>query len=291
MKTGIHYSNFTMPGGAEATATTLAAAARAADQGGLAKFTVMDHFFQIEQVGPPTDPMHDAYTTLGFVAAVTERIQLGVLATGVTYRHPGLLAKITTTLDVLSQGRAFLGIGAAWYEREHLGLGVAFPPLKVRFELLEEALQICLQMWSEDNGPFAGEHYQLAETMCVPQPIQSPRPPIMVAGSGERKTLRIVAQYADACNLFGTGVDEVKHKLDVLRGHCETLGTDYDAIEKTMLGRFDPLGDTDAFLAEMERYAAIGVDHVHFSAPPPDPAAWITEYAEKVVPRLSEIGA
>ena len=213
-----------------------------------------------------------------------------MLATGVTYRHPGLLAKAVTTLDVLSQGRAFLGIGAAWYEREHLGLGVAFPPLGVRFELLEEALQICNQMWSDDNGPYQGEHYQLAETLCVPQPIQSPRPPIMVAGSGERKTLRLVAQYAEACNLFGTSVDEVKHKLDVLRGHCETLGTDYDAIEKTMLGRFDPMSDTDAFLTEMERYAAIGVDHVHFSAPPPDPAAWVGEFAEKVVPRLSEIG-
>jgi F420-dependent oxidoreductase-like protein len=290
MKTGIHYSNFTMPGGAEATARTLAATAKAADEGGLAKFTVMDHFFQIEQVGPPTDPMHEAYTTLGFVAGATERIQLGVLATGVTYRHPGLLAQTVTTLDVLSEGRAFLGIGAAWYEREHLGLGAPFPALGVRFELLEEALQIAMQMWSDDNGPFEGDHYKLAETLCVPQPIQRPRPPIMVAGSGERKTLRLVALYADACNLFGTSVEDVQHKLEVLRGHCDNESRDYDAIEKTMLGRFDPLGDTDAFLAEMERYAAIGVDHVHFSAPAPDPAGWVAEYAEKVVPRLSEIG-
>lgn len=176
MKLGIHFTNFSLPGTPDSLASTLAATARAAEDGGVATFTLMDHWFQMETLGGPPEPMLEGYTSLGFVAARTQRMTLGLLVTGVTYRHPGLLAKIVTTLDVLSGGRAQLGIGAAWYEREHDGLGVPFPPVSERFERLEETLQICRQMWSEDGGPFEGRHYQLAETVCSPQPIQQPGP-------------------------------------------------------------------------------------------------------------------
>jgi F420-dependent oxidoreductase-like protein len=172
----------------------------------------------MEQRAPATDPMLEGYTSLGFIAAHTKRLKLGLLVTGVTYRYPGLLAKTVATLDVLSEGRAFLGIGAAWYEREHLALGVPYPPISTRFEMLEEAIQICEQMWSDDEGPYNGKHYQLAETICRPRPIQAPRPPILIGGSGEQKTLRLVAQYADACNLFDLGEDVIAHKLEARPG-------------------------------------------------------------------------
>ena len=200
-------------------------------------------------MAPAADPMLEGYTTLGFLAGQTERMRLGLLVTGVTYRHPGLLAKIVTTLDVLSGGRAQLGIGAAWYEREHLGLGVPFPPLAERFERLEETLQICLQMWSDDDGPYDGKHYQLAETICSPPPDQLAPSPILIGGSGERKTLRLVARYADACNLFASSPDEVAHKLDVLARHCEAEGRDPATIERTILAMSNPLDDPDGFVA------------------------------------------
>jgi alkanesulfonate monooxygenase SsuD/methylene tetrahydromethanopterin reductase-like flavin-dependent oxidoreductase (luciferase family) len=199
------------------------------------------------------------------------------------------LAKIVTTLDILSGGRAQLGIGAAWYEREHKGLGVPFPPVSERFERLEETLQICHQMWSDDDGPFQGTHYQLAETICSPRPIQQPGPKILVGGSGERKTLRLVARYADACNLFAPDAAVVAHKLEVLARHCETEGRDPAAIQKTILGFHDPLTDVDAFLASMEEYAALGITLVEVMPLVPDPAAWVAQLGEQVVPRLREI--
>ena len=211
---------------------------------------------------------------------------LALLVTGVTYRHPGLLAKIVTTLDIVSGGRAQLGIGAAWYEREHLGLGVPFPPLSERFERLEEALQICHQMWSDDDGPYEGRYYQLAETICSPRPLQEPAPKILIGGSGEQKTLKLVARYADACNLFAADASVVAHKLDVLARHCEAEGRDLDSIQKTVLGP-NPLDDVDAFLSLMEVYAKLGVTLVEVMPPGPDPAAWVAELGEKVVPRLS----
>jgi F420-dependent oxidoreductase-like protein len=205
--------------------------------------------------------MLEAYATLSYLAARTSTVQLGALVTGVTYRHPGLLAKIATTLDVLSGGRATLGIGAAWYDREHAGLGVPYPSTKERFERLEEALQICLQMWDPaNNGPYEGKYYQLAETLCVPPPVSRPRPQIMIGGGGEKKTLRMVAQYGDACNLFTTlGTDGVSQKLDVLRGHCEAVGRDYDEIQKTVMAPLDPGPNgekVDDLLAEMRRRRA-----------------------------------
>jgi len=215
---------------------------------------------------------------------------LGLLVTGVTYRHPGLLAKIVTTLDVLSEGRAQLGIGAAWYEREHLGLGVPFPPLAERFERLEETLQICLQMWSDDSGPYAGRHYTLAETICSPRPISSPRPRVLIGGGGERKTLRLVARYADACNLFAISPAEIARKLEVLDRHCAAEGRDPASIDRTILAMSNPLDDVDRFLAQMEEYSALGVVTVELM-PVGDPIAYVTEVGERVVPALAPLGS
>jgi F420-dependent oxidoreductase-like protein len=290
MKLGIHFVNFNLPGGSGLLGPTLAATARAAEDGGCTTFTLMDHWFQMEQFATSQDPMLEGYTSLGFLAGQTQRMTLGLLVTGVTYRNPGLLAKIVTTLDVVSGGRAQLGIGAAWYEREHLGLGVPFPPLGERFERLEETLQICLQMWSDDDGPYEGAHYRLAETICAPPPVQQPRPRILVGGSGERKTLLLVARYADACNLFAPDPAVVAHKLEVLDRHCDAEGRDPSAIQRTILGFGDPLDDVDAFVASMEGYAKLGIDLVEVMPPGPDPADWASRLGESVVPRLAELG-
>jgi len=289
MQVGVHFMNFTLPGGAASLRGALGDTAVAADEAGVTWFTAMDHWFQMEHFATAHDPMLEGYSVLNFVAAKTERLRLGLLVTGVTYRHPGLLAKTVTTLDVLSGGRAFLGIGAAWYEREHRALGVPYPAVAERFERLEEALQICEQMWSDDEGPYEGKYYQLAETINVPQALQKPRPPILIGGGGEKKTLRLVAQYADACNLFGQSPEFVAQKLDVLRAHCDALGRDYDSIQKTIIGRVDPDGDISPFLSEMEQYAKLGVSLVEV-APLPEPVRFVTSLGEKVLPRLAQIG-
>src|SRR5580698_2241088 len=226
MRIGLQIPDFDGGGGSRQLGSRLAAVARAADDAGFDSIGVMDHFFQISMVGPPDHDMLEAYTTLGYLAACTSRARLLTLVTGVIYRHPGLLAKMVTTLDVLSGGRAWLGIGAAWNEEEAHGLDLFFPPMAERFERLEETLQICLQMWSDDEGPYEGKHYHLGRTLNSPQALTKPHPPILIGGSGEKKTLRLVAQYAQACNLF-YGPD-LAHKLDVLRGHCEAVGRDYD---------------------------------------------------------------
>ena len=237
MKLGLHIPDYTWPNGPAALGHDLTRVAQAAEEAGFDRVSVMDHFFQIRNVGPPEHDMLEAYTTLGFLAGQTTRVRLLTLVTGVVYRQPGLLGKILTTLDVLSAGRAMLGIGAAWNEEEARGLGLFFPPLAERFEHLEDALRICLQMWSDDDGPFTGTHARLERTLNSPRAISRPHPPILIGGSGERKTLRLVARYAQACNLFpGPDLD---HKLEVLRGHCETEGRDYDEIEKTVLYNFD----------------------------------------------------
>ncbi|MFJ6217100.1 LLM class F420-dependent oxidoreductase [Streptomyces sp. NPDC092296] len=290
MKLAIHFPNFTLPGEPQSLPAVLTATARAAEQGGCAAFTLMDHWFQMEARAPAQDPMLEGYTSLGFLAGRTERIKLGLLVTGVTYRHPGLLAKIVTTLDVLSGGRAVLGIGAAWYEREHRGLGVPFPPVAERFERLEEALQICRRMWSDDDGPYEGRHYRLAETICSPRPIQRPGPKILIGGSGERKTLRLVARYADACNLYADDPAVVAHKLDVLAGHCEAEGRDPATIARTIIwGSADASADVDAFLTGLEPYARLGIDQVWVSPPGPDPAGWVERLTEQAVPRLRDL--
>jgi F420-dependent oxidoreductase-like protein len=290
MNLGVHCANLTWPGGADALGTTLAGVARAADEGGVTTVTLMDHYFQMEHLGGPPEPMLEGYTSLGFLAGQTSRIELGLLVTGVTYRHPGLLAKIVTTLDVLSGGRAMLGLGAAWYEREHLAFGVPYPPTRERFERLEETLQIVQQAWG-DGGRYAGAHYTLEDLTLVPQPIQPGGPRIVVGGTGERKTLRLVAQYAAACNLFATSVDEVAYKLDVLRGHCDDVGRDYDEVGKTIVGTLNrPLDDVDGWLATMETYSDLGVTQVWVGPDPADPVGWTEQMCDRVLPRLAEIG-
>ncbi|GAA5148593.1 TIGR03560 family F420-dependent LLM class oxidoreductase [Nocardioides marinquilinus] len=292
MRLGLHYADFSHPDWATRLEERLVETARVADQGGVSLLTVMDHWFQMEQLGGPEQPMLEAYTTLGHLAAVTERVRLGALVTGVTYRHPALLAKQVTTLDRLSRGRALLGIGAAWHEREHVGLGVPFPSTSERFERLEEALQVCLRMWDDGAGgsePFEGSHYRVAEPLSVPAPYQRPHPPILVGGSGERKTLRLVARYAQACNLFGEGPEVVAHKLDVLRRHCDDAGTDYDAIEKTVIVTDDAVADPDGFLATAQAYAGLGVETLVTGPVGDDPVGWTTRLVETVVPRLEQV--
>ncbi len=288
MKLGLHYWNYSIPSDPAEIAATLSETARIADEAGFSGFSVMDHYFQMEHAGSAAEPMLEAYTTLGYVAARTERMTLGVLVTGVMYRHPGLLAKIVTTLDVLSGGRGRLGVGASWYEREQVGLGVPVVPVAERFERLEETLQICLQMWSDDNGPFNGRHYQLAETLCVPQPLSRPHPPILVGGGGEKKTLLLVARYADACNVFGSSPADVAGKLDVLRSHCEAEGRDYDRIEKTVLAVIPALADVDAFLAAAREYAALGVTELAVM-PDRHPVEFAEQIAERVLPGLADL--
>ncbi|KAA1429390.1 LLM class F420-dependent oxidoreductase [Nocardioides antri] len=289
MELGVHYANFSYPGWESGLTEQLVATARAAENGGAELFTVMDHWFQMENLGGPAAPMLEAYTTLAYVAAVTERIRLSALVTGGTYRHPGLLAKTVSTLDRLSGGRALLGIGAGWYEREHLGLGVPFPPTAERFERLEEILQICLQMWGDDDGAYEGKHFRLAETVSVPPPVAQPHPPVMIGGAGERKTLRFVAQYAQWCNIFGETPDAMKHKLAVLRRHCDDVGSDYDAIRKTMIIAADPLLEPDAFVTLMGEYAALGIELVTLMPHGDDPVAWTKQVCADVLPAMQQL--
>ena len=289
MELGIHFIDF-LPGDSTNLALTLLATATAAEDIGATMFTLADHFFQMEGVGRAEDPFLEGYTSLGFLAGRTTSITLALLVTGVTYRHPGVLAKTVTTLDVLSQGRSMFGIGAAWYEREHLALGVPYPPVRERFEMLEETLQICLQMWGDNDGPYNGTHYQLAETICEPQPIR--RPPILIGGGGEKKTLRLVAQYADVWNSTDSDPDVLKHKIDVLTRHCDTVGRDAAEIRKTVGLFADPFGDIDGYLKMLERYAELGIETINIGPMPgtPDPAGFVKRFGDELMPRVSGIG-
>jgi len=291
MELAVHFIDF-LPGDPAKLGPTLADAAKAAEQGGATLFTLADHFFQMENIWPAENPFLEGYTSLGFLAAQTTTIELSLLVTGVTYRYPGVLAKAVTTLDVLSQGRSMLGLGAAWYDREHAALGIPYPPLRERFEMLEETLQICQQMWSDNDGPYHGKHYQLAETICAPQPIR--RPPILIGGDGEKKTLRLVAQYADIWNSMGSEVDELKHKIDVLNRHCDTAGRDPAEIRKTSggLAMLDPFDDIDQYLKTVQRYADLGIETINVGPLPgnPDPVGYIRRLGDELVPRLAEIG-
>jgi F420-dependent oxidoreductase-like protein len=289
MELGIHFIDF-LPGDPANLAPTLLATATAAEDIGATMFTLADHFFQMEGVGRAEDPFLEGYTSLGFLAGRTTSITLALLVTGVTYRHPGVLAKTVTTLDVLSQGRSMFGIGAAWYEREHVALGVPYPPVRERFEMLEETLQICLQMWGANDGPYNGTHYQLAETICEPQPIR--RPPILIGGGGEKKTLRLVAQYADVWNSTDSDPDVLKHKIDVLTRHCDTVGRDAAEIRKTVGLFADPFGDIDGYLKMLERYAELGIETINIGPVPgtPDPAGFVKRFGDELMPRVSGIG-
>ena len=260
MKIGLQIPDFTWPGNPEQLSPTLATIARTADDAGFEHIMVMDHLFQIPMVGPVEHEMLEAYTTLGFLAANTSRARLGTLVTAATYRYAGMLAKIVTTLDVLSGGRAWLGIGAGWNEEECRGLGIPFPPLAERFEQLEETIRICLQMWTGDERPYDGKLNHLERPLSSPNALTKPHPPIMIGGSGEKKTLRLVAKYAQACNLFPS--PELRHKLDVLREHCEREGRNYDEIEKTAIYRFDvgPKGEkTGELIDQLGHLAELGI--------------------------------
>jgi F420-dependent oxidoreductase-like protein len=262
MKIGLHISDFTYPNGPAALADDLTRVVTAAEEAGFARVSVMDHVWQIAAHGPPEHDMLEAYTTLGYLAARTSRVDLLAWVTAATYRRPGMLAKLVSTLDVLSGGRAWLGVGAGWNAEEAAGLGLDLPPLAERFEHLEETLQICGRMWSGSEEPFHGRHHVLERPLNSPQPLR--RPPILIGGGGEKKTLRLVAQYAQACNLFN-GPD-LERKLDVLRGHCEAVGRPYEEIEKTVMFSLD-VGErgekVDAVRGELERLAKLGVQEVH----------------------------
>ena len=289
MKLGIHVPDFTWPGGAATLGPDFAKAVRAIDEGGFEYLSVMDHFFQIPNVGPVENDMLEAYTALGFVAAHTEHVKLLTLVTGVHYRQPGLLAKAVTTLDVLSGGRALLGIGAGWNEEESRGLGFPFPPLKERFEILEETLQYVLKMWSDDDSAFESKHINAERLLNVPQPLAKPRPPILIGGGGEKKTLRLVAKYGDACNLFND--ENLEHKLEVLRGHCETEGRDYAEITKTTTSFLD-IGEKgeklDEARADLHRQAALGIDAVILVIPGGPKLDVIELLATEVIPNLPQ---
>jgi F420-dependent oxidoreductase-like protein len=288
MHLDLHVSRFDWAGSPSGIGPGLAELSRTAESIGVRTLSFMDHWFQMEQMAPAEDPMLEGYTALGFVAGGTETLRLRLLVGGVTYRHPGLLAKTITTLDVVSGGRAELGIGAAWYEREHRGLGVPFPPLAQRFEMLEEAIQICLQMWSDDDGPFVGTRYQLEETLCRPAPVSQPRPRILIGGGGERKTLRLVAQYADACNFFGPP-DVVAHKIDVLRRHCDNLDRDINEIEVTALSVAGPDKSSDDIVRRAEEFARVGVSTVITGAVGDEPARLLETVFGPTVARLAEL--
>lgn len=289
MHLDLHIPRFDWVGDPADTGPRLADLARRAETIGVRTISFMDHYFQMERMAPAEDPMLEGYTSLGYLAGLTERVRLRLLVTGVTYRHPGILAKTVATLDVLSGGRAELGIGAAWYEREHRGLGVPFPSTAERFERLEEAIEICEQMWGDDDGPFHGRHYQLEETLCRPRPLSRPRPRILIGGGGERKTLRLVARYADACNLMGTP-DEVAHKVDVLRRHCQDIGRDPATVEVTALFRDLPSSPTvDDVVTRAEALAAVGVSTLVTAAPGGDPPGWLEDTFGPAMDRLGDI--
>lgn len=295
MRIGLHLTRFNWPEGDVAIGPRVAAIAKRAEEAGFAGLWPMDHFFQIPIGGRPVDEaMLEGYALLSFAAAVTEKLALGLLVTGVSYRHPGILVKTVTTLDVLSGGRAWLGIGAAWNEREHLGLGVPFPPLAERFERLEETLQIARQMWSGDVGPYEGRHYRLTETLCSPMPLSRPHPPILIGGGGERKTLRLVAQYGDACNLFDG--PELPHKLEVLQKWCTELGRPYEEIEKTVTiqlpvalhGGEGAVGPDEA-LERLGRLAELGVDQALVMVREPIELETIDVFGARIIPEVTRL--
>jgi F420-dependent oxidoreductase-like protein len=297
MRLGLQVPSFTYPNGQAELGDTFALIAQRAERAGFYSLWVMDHFFQIGFLGPAEKEMLEGWSTLAFAAGVTNRIKLGTMVTGVTYRHPGLLVKTATTLDVLSHGRAYFGIGAAWNEQEHKGLGVPFPPLAERFERLEETLQIAHQMWRGDEQPFHGKHYTLERPLNSPQSVQRPHPPILIGGTGERKTLRMVAQYGDACNLFvGLGKDELRRKLDVLRDHCQSIGRPYEEIEKTTLDHIaitrDGRNDTLAPNAAIDQFTALaelGIDQAIFSLHNVTDIEAFDVLATQIVPEVEKI--
>ena len=299
MRIGLQVPNFTYPGGLAQLRGTLADIARAADAAGFYSLWVMDHFFQIGGrdrpmgVGPPEDEMLESYSTLSYFAGLTERVKLGALVTGVIYRFPGILVKTVTTLDVVSGGRAYFGVGAAWNNLESRSLGVPFPPPGERLKRLEETLQIAKQMWSGDEGPYKGKYYQLERTLCRPLPLSKPHPPILIGGGGEHKTLRLVAQYGDACNLYARlGPEGLQKKLDILKRHCDEVGRDYGEIEKTTLGTVELAADKMSprdVIEHCRGLAALGIGQCIFNMPNVHEIKPLEAFGKHVIPAVAEL--
>ncbi len=291
MRFGLQVPVFTYPGGPTTIRPVLKNIAQAADAGGFYSLWTMDHFFQMEMIGGPEREMLEGYSTLSYFAALTERVKLGTLVTGVIYRHPGLLVKTVTTLDVLSGGRAYLGIGAAWYEREALGLGVPYPDTTTRFEQLEETLQIAHQMWSDEVKPYHGKHFTLEEARNVPNALTKPHPPILIGGTGEQKTMRMIAKYGDACNFFAQMGNEVmRQKLDALKARCEEAGRDYAEIEKTALGSVNLEQMSAKDIVEWCRgLAALGFQHIIVNLPNAEAITPIETLAREVIPEIAAL--
>lgn len=300
MKIGLQISSYTWPGGDAGIAETLAAIVRTADEAGFDSIWVMDHFFQIGSVGRPEEPMLESMTALGYMAAHSRRARLGLMVGGIHYRGAGLWLKATTTLDVLSGGRAWFGIGAAWNEQESRALGFPMPPLRDRFDMLEEALRIVRLGWQDELGSrtaFEGRHVQAGDLLNSPQALSRPHPPILVGGGGERRTLKLVAQYADACNVFGTDPDQLGHKYDVLRRHCEALGRDYESIEKTLLTQVSITPDgahrsltPDQLVERLGRTTEVGAQHAIFSVRDVHDLSSLELIGSRVIPQLRDLG-
>lgn len=296
MRIGLHIPNFTWQGGPAALRERLAQVVRTADDAGFSFITVMDHFFQIGVQGPVEMEMLEGYSALSYLAGATKRVRLGTMVTGVTYRHPGVLIKTVTTLDVLSGGRAFLGLGAAWFEREHVGLGVPYPPLKERFERLEETLQIAHQMFAGKRDPYEGRYYHLAEPLLSPAPLSQPRIPILVGGSGEQKTLRLVAKYADGCNLFGDPETQ-RQKLSILKQHCSEVGRPYEEILRTANSRISVTakGEDGSLtpaqaLEQVRALGEAGVQLVNFSMPNVSTIEPLEIFGREIIPAVEDVG-
>ncbi len=291
MRIGLQVMTFNWPGSPANIGARLGEIAHAADGAGFYSLWVMDHFFQMQGFSDPHDPMLEGYTAQAFMAAQTQRIKHGLMVTGGLYRHPGILIKTVNTLDVLSGGRAYFGIGAGWYEREAHGLGVPFPPTGERLARLEEIIQIALHMWRGDESPFNGKYYQLAEPISRPQPLSQPHPPILIGGGGEKKTLRLVAKYGDACNLFASPgtLDSLRHKLDVLKQHCADVGRNYDEIEKTTLGGITVEDSSEKVVDYCRELAALEVNQALFNMPRGYDLALIERMGKEIIPAVASL--
>jgi F420-dependent oxidoreductase-like protein len=300
MKIGLQISSFTWPGGDAEIGTTLARIVRTADEAGFDSIWVLDHFFQIGSVGRPEEPMLEGMTALGFMAAHSRRARLGLMVGGIHYRQAGLWLKAATTLDVLSGGRAWFGIGAAWNEQESRALGFPMPPLGERFELLEDTLRLVRAGWQGELGSRAaydGRHVQASHLLNSPQALSRPHPPILIGGGGERRTLKLVAQYADACNVFGTDPDQLRHKFAVLRRHCEAVGRDYESIERTLLTSISITPDgarrsltPDALVERFGVAAEAGAQHAIFSVRAVHDVSKLELIGATAIPQLHGLG-
>lgn len=295
MKIGLQIPSFKYPGGAASIRPKLSEIITAADGGGFYSLWVMDHYFQIKGLFGEAynDPMLEAYTTLGYFAGLTEKIRLGALITGVIYRYPSVLLKTVNTLDILSGGRAYLGIGAAWYEEEAVGFGIPYPGTSERFEWLEDALQMAHALWQDDEAQYEGQHFSAPQLTNNPRPISTPHPDIMIGGMGPKKTLRMVAQYANACNFFeAAGHEKLQSALDTLKGHCDRLGTDYDAIEKTTLGTAhlaEGQDTVDGILTRLRQLSDMGFTHAIFNMPNVYDIRPLEVFAEEIIPTAANL--